>query len=212
LKNKPHPRWIQTAAADGEKTLRKAVPKASSAASSSRSASEETEQFESPSILLHPPTPSSSRPTPLDTLNLDTLNVPSPSSSSSSSGLNTPLSAGSPAPVLLATADDNGYDLTSLLSSCYSGGAGLDGALGTLFDGLIQSDGLGIADPERCVIHPETAHCGCLAEAGIYNVVLELSLRLRRAAETLVHYSKHHTSSTPCQIHRRIADLDRYTT
>ena len=208
LKNKPHPRWVQTAAADGEKDRSKAIPKRSSAASSSRSGSEEATNPDSPSIQLHPPTPSCLRP-----ISLDTLNVPSPaSSSSSSSGLSTPLSASSPSPVAFGPVDDTSYDLSSLLSSCYPGGAGLDGALDNLFDGLIRSDGLGIANSEPCVVHSDTTHCGCLGEPGSYNIVLELSLRLRRAAETLAHYSKHHSSASHCQIHQRIADLDRYTT
>lgn len=88
----------------------------------------------------------------------------------------------------------------------------MDGAFDNLFDGLIRSDGLGMGNPDACAVHPDHVHCGCLGDANSYNVVLELSLRLRRAAETLAHYSKHHAASTNCQIHQRIADLDRYTT
>lgn len=106
---------------------------------------------------------------------------------------------------------DHGYDLASLLSSCYPEGSGLDGAFDNIFDNLIRSDGLGMGNPESCLSHPDGAHCGCLGEATSYNVVLELSLRLRRAAETLGHYSKHRATPN-CPIHQRIAELDRYTT
>lgn len=205
LKNKPHPRWVQTAAVDVDGRGRP-VPKPSSAASSSRCASEEADPSGSTGVHLHLPVPS------LSIRDHASLSPSSASSSSGSSGLNTPLSAASPSPALLTPVDDGSYDLSSILSTCYPGGAGLEGAFDGLFDGLIRTDSLGMSNADACAAHPDSVHCGCLGDAGSYNVVLELSLRLRRAAESLAHYTKHHAPSTNCQMHQRIADLDRYTT
>lgn len=200
LKNKPHPKWAQTTTTDESNARCKGAPKPGSAASSSRATSTEAESAKPPVIHLQVPSPSSSsRSSPFD------MNAPSPSASSSTS-------TSCPSPVVLTPVDDSGYDIGSLLAQCYPGGAGLDGAIDNLFDGLIRSDNAAIPNPEPCLMHPETVHCGCLGEANSYNVVLELSLRLRRAAETLAHYSRHRSASANCQIHQRIADLDRYTT
>lgn len=111
---------------------------------------------------------------------------------------------------------DGGYDLASLLSTCYADGAGLEGALDSIFDGFIRTDGLnGLSGADTCLMGHDNSHidghCGCLSDTGSYNVVLELSLRLRRAAETLNRFPKHRTPSS-CPIHQRISDLDRCAT
>jgi hypothetical protein len=49
--------------------------------------------------------------------------------------------------------------------------------------------------------------CGCLSEAANYHVVLELSLRLRRAAEVLNSHPLHSESSM-CLLKQRVAELD----
>ncbi|EKM54400.1 uncharacterized protein PHACADRAFT_146309 [Phanerochaete carnosa HHB-10118-sp] len=200
LKNKPHPKWAQSTTTEESKGDCKDAPKLSSVSLSGRAASIEAESAKPPTIHLQVPVPSSSsRSSPFD------MNAPSPSASSGTS-------TSCPSPLVLTPVDDSSYDIGSLLAQCYPGGAGLDGAIDNLFDGFIRSDNATIPNPEPCLIHPETVHCGCLGEANSYNVVLELSLRLRRAAETLAHYSRHHSASVNCQIHQRITDLDRYTT
>lgn len=137
------------------------------------------------------------------------------SSSSSSSSYNSPSPLDTPSPLTLTPVDapgDNPYDFASLLSTCYPDGAGLDGTLDSLFDGLIRTEGIsGMAGAEACLGNHMGGHCGCLSDTSSYNVVLELSLRLRRAAETLGHFPKHRAAST-CPIHQRIAELDRCTT
>ncbi|KAJ7117633.1 hypothetical protein C8R44DRAFT_791175 [Mycena epipterygia] len=52
-------------------------------------------------------------------------------------------------------------------------------------------------------------NCGCLNETACYSVVLELSLRLRRAADVLAR-SPSHTSNFDCCLNARIADLDTF--
>ncbi|KAJ6534639.1 hypothetical protein DFH09DRAFT_119306 [Mycena vulgaris] len=49
--------------------------------------------------------------------------------------------------------------------------------------------------------------CGCLNEAACYNVVLELSLRLRKAADVLAK-SPSHSMSSGCALHAQISELD----
>ncbi|KAG1747340.1 hypothetical protein EDB19DRAFT_1631081 [Suillus lakei] len=48
-------------------------------------------------------------------------------------------------------------------------------------------------------------HCGCLTEVTSYNVVLELSLRLRKAADILL-------GSSDCSLNQRIVELDALAT
>lgn len=200
LKNKPHPKWAQTSATEATRGRCKDIPKIiTSAAPSERSSSAEAESTRPSEVHLQLPSTSSSRASPFD------MNGPSTPGSSGSS-------TSCPSPTILTPVDESGYDIGTLLAQCYPGGAGLDGAIGGLFDGLIRSDSMAIAGSDSCMMHPEAVHCGCLGEAASYNVVLELSLRLRRAAETLAHNSRHHSASANCQIHQRIADLDRYTT
>ncbi len=216
MKNKPHPRWVQSGINDANEKNSSAGAKSSipSSPRPQKCSSPDGSNSSSPStssLHLLPPTSSSSRMSPLDT-------TMSGSSSSSSSSYNSPSPLDTPSPLTLTpveVAGDGGYDLASLLSSCYSEG-GLEGALESIFDGFIQTDGLSsLSGPDPCLMHHDhthiDGHCGCLGDASSYNVVLELSLRLRRAAETLGHFSKHQSSSS-CPIHQRIADLDRYTT
>ncbi|KAH0827822.1 hypothetical protein J3R83DRAFT_3447 [Lanmaoa asiatica] len=54
-------------------------------------------------------------------------------------------------------------------------------------------------------------HCGCLNEVASYNVVLELSLRLRKAANILSH-SANHRFNTGCPLNQGIVDLDAFAT
>ncbi|GJE95473.1 Zn(II)2Cys6 transcription factor [Phanerochaete sordida] len=204
LKNKPHPKWAQSGGGEGSRTRCKdAPPRIITSASSDRAASVEAECSRQSEVHLQLPvvstSPSSSRSSPFD------MNAPSPSASSGSS-------TSCPSPAILTPVEDSEYDIGRLLAQCYPGGAGLDGTIDNLFDGLMRTDSMAMGGGEGCVMHAEAVHCGCLGEPTSYNVVLELSLRLRRAAETLAHYSRHQMAPAGCQIHQRIADLDRYTT
>jgi hypothetical protein len=190
----------------------------SAASSPPRSSSEESEtQPNSSRIHLHPPTPSPSvGASPMLVAGSSTRSsssyVASSSGSSSSSSIGSPPPVDAPSPLALSpveTAGDNGYDLASLLSSVYPDGTGLDSNIGSLFDGLIRHDHLNLSNADSCLMHHERGHCGCLSDSASYSVVLELSLRLRRAAEVLSHDAKHRAASSNCPIHQRITDLDR---
>jgi len=52
------------------------------------------------------------------------------------------------------------------------------------------------------------AHCGCANETNSYIVLLELSLRLRKASEVVGHHFKHFSGST-CDLNQRITELDK---
>ncbi|KAF9643795.1 hypothetical protein BDM02DRAFT_3122929 [Thelephora ganbajun] len=52
-------------------------------------------------------------------------------------------------------------------------------------------------------------HCGCANETNSYIVLLELSLRLRKASEVVGHHFKHFSGST-CGLNQRITDLDKF--
>lgn len=55
------------------------------------------------------------------------------------------------------------------------------------------------------------AHCGCLANSPEYYAMLELSLRLRKAADTL-RLSTRHRSHSECALLQRISTWDALTT
>ncbi|KAF7356344.1 hypothetical protein MVEN_00966700 [Mycena venus] len=52
-------------------------------------------------------------------------------------------------------------------------------------------------------------NCGCLNESSCYNAVLELSLRLRKAADVLSR-SPSHASHTDCALNTHISELDNF--
>ena len=58
---------------------------------------------------------------------------------------------------------------------------------------------------------PEDRHCGCLDELQSYNAMLELSLRLRKAADILSR-SANHRMGARCLANQRVADLDAFAT
>ncbi|KAJ7622897.1 hypothetical protein DFH06DRAFT_760176 [Mycena polygramma] len=52
-------------------------------------------------------------------------------------------------------------------------------------------------------------NCGCMTESACYNTVLELSLRLRKAADVLAR-SPSHSSHSDCPLNNHISDLDSF--
>ena len=52
-------------------------------------------------------------------------------------------------------------------------------------------------------------HCGCANETNSYIVLLELSLRLRKASEVVGHHFRHFSGST-CGLNQRITELDKF--
>ncbi|KAI0789138.1 hypothetical protein C8Q75DRAFT_174060 [Abortiporus biennis] len=189
LKNKPHPRWVQPDGSRGDgngqdpQLSQPGHDKAGATANALGASSSST-----PAL-----TPSSS--------------TSSPSPSNSASPLHTP-----PSPLCLTPIDtfsSNYHIPSSLLSPPYLPDSG---NLGNIFDSLLGPDGTSLVDPYVMHSHHHAVpgHCGCLQESVNYNVVLELSLRLRRAAEILRQSPKHNPIAD-CSLHQCISLLDRLT-
>lgn len=56
-----------------------------------------------------------------------------------------------------------------------------------------------------------TGHCGCIHDSTNYNNMLELSLRLRKAADVLSRSPTHQMGGF-CPLQQRISELDSFTT
>ncbi|TCD69807.1 hypothetical protein EIP91_006120 [Steccherinum ochraceum] len=202
LKNKPHPRWAQGGGPPDD-------------ASKDRDDIGSIMPVPAISFQLQPPSAGPSRsPPPMS-------QCASPSSSRSRSSLGSPgPSRTPPSPLTLTPVDSHsmmqdhlghaaGYDFASFLSSCYNDQPGMDG----IFNGILSPEDLALADPylTEHMKHGISGHCGCLGDLKSYSVVLDLSLRLRRAAEIL-GLSPKHLNASECSIHQRIAAMDRFTT
>ena len=96
------------------------------------------------------------------------------------------------------------YDLSSLFG-CPGQKTGLeDNFFSEIWDRLGPPGG-------TCDSARTGEHCGCLNDPATYNAILELSLRLRKAADILGR-STHHTPGTSnCMINQNIVELDRFT-
>ncbi|THH30783.1 hypothetical protein EUX98_g3406 [Antrodiella citrinella] len=196
LKNKPHPRWAQPGTPGFEEGPR------------------DKGELTVPPSNLHLQVPQGARASPPMSV------LSSPSSSRSRSSLGSPgPSHTPPSPLALTPVDGRhmhdqhgpsaGYDFASFLTSYYNDQPGMDG----VFNGLLGPEDSALADPflMEHMKHGNSGHCGCLSELKSYSVVLDLSLRLRRAAEIL-GLSPKHLSASDCSIHQRIAAMDRFTT
>ncbi|OSD06775.1 hypothetical protein PYCCODRAFT_1359511 [Trametes coccinea BRFM310] len=219
LKNKPHPRWAQHGGpngADANSTTTSTGTTESSGTSASHSTSK---------IVQSTPRFSTS-PNPASRSRAFTPSSPSPAPGTSSgpSSLSSPY--GSPSPLatpgselpsptdpyasgssdLISSMLNSDYDLSSLLSSCQTGsnGPGADAYLNDMLETLLTP-------AQACPAGHSQDHCGCLNDHTSYTTVLELSLRLRRATEVLAQYANHGAQSD-CKVHRRISELDRFTT
>ncbi len=75
------------------------------------------------------------------------------------------------------------------------------------YPGLMSEDVL----PGQPPVHKQhNNHCGCLHETSSYGALLELSMRLRKAADALAK-SPSHRSGTDCTLQKKVNELDTYT-
>lgn len=217
LKNKPHPRWVQALNASNQKLAKWA--------SRSQSKSENGDgQDQTNSNAPSPPSsnsdksevPSSrgsSTKSSLDiiyqpSLSLDINNRSlSPSTAASSQGPSSPSlitptdEISQPNIAALGSSDaPQDYDLTYMFLN-YPELMGCDPVT------LSDNQGKDNLYQNRSSV----GQCGCIREARCYHVVLELSLRLRRAAEILSRSASHHFGSS-CPLYRRISELDTFAT
>ncbi|KAH9083372.1 hypothetical protein EDB83DRAFT_2253988 [Lactarius deliciosus] len=232
LKNKPHPRWTQSSSdASQDQAIH-------SLAASNTSQGEKcgvVAPSPSPNVDISTVVPrlvskergsrqASLAPPPLEDIpgaRFPTYMGPASVafSSSSDSPLVTPdidsddagtlsLSASSPT----SPGDD---DLASLLSYFTDGDFQSDTPFHELFDNTLRGMSCSDATPDAC-LSPHSgqqtpfSECGCLSEVANYQAVLELSLRLRCAADALNRHPQHSNSSM-CLLKQRIAELDVFT-
>ncbi|KAF8664368.1 hypothetical protein AX16_000740 [Volvariella volvacea WC 439] len=218
LKNKPHPRWVQ-AGGNGEE-----FDKWHSRAQARASSSAPTDQG---TASTSPPSPQSDKiehgsQSPTTHCPPKGQNVYPPSIALQSPASHSPYFGGSPqstpSPSTMTPTEEyphpqvaiaghpemaQEYDLTSMFLT-YPGLMGCDDSP----YGNLAKDG---QSHDSCFIKPQSGHCGCLHEPSSYNVVLELSLRLRKAADVLARSASHHMGAN-CLLNQRIADLDTFAT
>ncbi|KAF9820305.1 hypothetical protein IEO21_01519 [Rhodonia placenta] len=220
LKNKPHPRWVSGAGSTDAAQRADHRSAALTASMDMRSAPPSPRNSQQASALadcISPISPmsttfslptassrTSSRNSPF--IGAMSSRVPSSPSIADSSPIDTP------SPMTLSPTESqmaggsslpSEYDIAALLSSYPPEKAGLeDNLFNEIWDRLIRPDG-------TCEVNRLGEHCGCLHDPANYNVVLELSLRLRKAADALSRSSQHASGS--CAISQNIAELDRFT-
>ncbi|KAH9171156.1 hypothetical protein EDB89DRAFT_1887277 [Lactarius sanguifluus] len=215
LKNKPHPRWAQSSS-DTYQDQAIHSPAVSTLSPCSEKHTSKTSQREKSAIVAPSPPPNldismvskerGSRQASLEAFpgpRLATFMGPfSVASSSSDSPLATP------------DIDDAGMQSPSASSPTPPGDDAIASLLSYFTDRGLQSD-TPFATPDACLLqhfgqHTPLSECGCLSEVANYQAVLELSLRLRCAAEVLNRHPQHSNSSM-CLLKQRIAELDVFT-
>ncbi|KAJ3547271.1 hypothetical protein NMY22_g1715 [Coprinellus aureogranulatus] len=119
--------------------------------------------------------------------------------STSSSLLSTPVDEYVQQP---PAASNGEYDLATMLLSYQPNYATYDE-----FGGSKDSaDGYPHLTPQ-----PDQPYCGCAEETPTYSVLLELSVRLRKAADMMSRNPSHICGGgSCCSLHRQVAELDRY--
>ncbi|KAH7909325.1 hypothetical protein BJ138DRAFT_237650 [Hygrophoropsis aurantiaca] len=241
LKNKPHPRWVQSGSSPGEE-FEKWHARAQSRPASDDSQSEPPTQSSAPSPRSveipsdgnddlstsnhsshQHQTSVSSLPNgycspPYHQPIPDNVSQNSTSSYSPYFGVSSPLST--PSPAIMTPTDEysrtqimiagenqlsRDFDLASIFMS-YPNLMGCDDGLGHV-DRALDDPCLSKHQNGRSI----DGHCGCLNESASYNVVLELSLRLRKAADIL-NRSANHRLGSGCMLNQRITELDSLAT
>jgi hypothetical protein len=127
--------------------------------------------------------------------NSSPLSTPSPS-------LMTPTEEFSQPHIAIANNSEPDYDLASMFLS-YPALMGCDDSS---YASLLKE-----SHSDDSYIKQNNGHCGCLHEPTSYNVLLELSLRLRKATDVLARSPSHH-AGTGCFLYQRISDLDSIAT
>ncbi|KAG6841889.1 hypothetical protein C0991_005619 [Blastosporella zonata] len=215
LKNKPHPRWSQSVGSPGDRSWHTRSQLGSgpngqdlllSDASSPRASSESGE-----SLLLESTRSSTNKSAGYPSIPV----LPSRRPSSSHSQYYASSSHSTPSPSLMTPTEDYDHPAIAIASQPE---ISPDYDLSSMF---LAYPSLGSADnydvlkmgraDESCFIKQHGDHCGCLHESTNYSAVLELSIRLRRAADILARSPSHHIGST-CLLNQRISDLDTFTT
>ncbi|KAG1775449.1 hypothetical protein EV702DRAFT_1199472 [Suillus placidus] len=238
LKNKPHPRWVQAgstpevefekwharsqcSAAEQQQTEQQTKTQSTSLSSASPSPTacsiSRDESHPSPQL----PSPPLARPAlPFPQPPADLTNT-SASYSPYFSSISSPLST--PSPSITTPIDEYAQTRALIVGEQPLAGEFDFASIFMSYPDLIAcEDSLGhniIADhfddtpqSKHCYDASAHGHCGCLTEGSSYNVVLELSLRLRKAADILSRSAYHYLGSDNCALNQRIMELDTLAT
>ncbi|KAG1732219.1 uncharacterized protein EDB91DRAFT_1206138 [Suillus paluster] len=239
LKNKPHPRWVQ-AGSTPEVEFEKWHARSQSRSVAEQTEHQNEIKSTSSSNVSPPRSAGSdsgprdeSRPSPTHAHPTLTFSQPPPDLTHSSpsyspyfSAVSSPLST--PSPSLMTPTDEYArtqvliageqpltgeFDFTSIFMS-YPGLIGCEDSLG---HNALGGDAINDHLDDTCMSKhrydaPADGHCGCLTEGSSYNVVLELSLRLRKAADILNRSAYHHLGSGNCALNQRVMELDTLAT
>ncbi|KAG1742825.1 hypothetical protein EDB19DRAFT_1633634 [Suillus lakei] len=236
LKNKPHPRWVQAGSTPEVEFEKWHARSQSRSATEQQQTEQQTEtKGASPSRTAcsnsgprdesHPspqlPSPPHARPALTFSQPPADLTNTSASYSPYFSSVSSPLST--PSPSIMTPTDEYAqtqaliageqpltgeFDFASMFMS-YPGLIGCEDSLG--HNAIVDH----LDDTSRSKHRYDTSahgHCGCLTEGSSYNVVLELSLRLRKAADILTRSAYHHLGSSNCALNHRIMELDALAT
>jgi hypothetical protein len=161
----------------------------------------DSSSFSSSSSSSHPSSTSNAYRSPIHTPP-SPLSTPSPSTSPTEEFSR---------PLVGNAGDAQDFDLASIFSS-YPGLIACEDHVYGHFDGGLRSeDEKDNKREESSFMRHPGVHCKCLTETTGYNVVLELSLRLRKAADILSHSAHHHMGSD-CLLYHRITELDAFAT
>lgn len=238
LKNKPHPRWVKSGSSPDEEfekchaharsrsasedSVVEARPPStnSNVDSNEESSDKRTQSLLSETLqadyLLSPfSPPATGSSAPFSTLPYSPcFDIQSPVSAPST-GITTPTDEHPQMQVTVAEDQQlaNDIDLASLFMS-YPDLLACDEGLGNVDHVLRVNTNSQHVDPRSMKYNHGRfldGHCGCLNEVASYNVVLELSLRLRKAADILSH-SANHRFNNGCPLNRGIVDLDVFAT
>jgi hypothetical protein len=203
LKNKPHPRWANSTC---DPTLEQdkwhSRAKSSSVMSDSDSDSPRGECMELCSYPSVAATPSEATQA-TDSSYFYPSSTPSPPSSSTFTMDDAPHSTAAGPTHASASLD---FDLSAFLSAPSE-----PAVLQSMMASFNSRDHYTHPSPVHSPSddhHHTAGHCGCLASSPEYTAMLELSLRLRKAAETLRH---RHRSNSGCQLLERLVTWDLQT-
>ncbi|KIK09083.1 hypothetical protein K443DRAFT_671578 [Laccaria amethystina LaAM-08-1] len=209
LKNKPHPRWVQSnnlPTDDYDKWHSRVqsppiAPSPPSSASSSEKADSpnlNARPLRSPAVVkanVYPSIPHIDESQQQPSYCSSPQSIPSPSLMTPTEEFSQPHVG-----VVGHPEGQHDYDISTMFLP-YPGLMGCD-------DSYMSRDG---SVDDHAFHKHRGGHCDCLHEPSNYNVVLELSLRLRKAADILSRSPKHYLG-TNCSLHHRISELDTFAT
>ncbi|KAH9064993.1 hypothetical protein EDB87DRAFT_1556140 [Lactarius vividus] len=235
LKNKPHPRWTRSSSDTyQDQAIHSHTPSAPSPCAEKHTS--KTPQGEKSGVMVPSPLPNvdismvfkerGSQQASLAPLPLE--EPPEPRLPTSMGPFSVASSSSSYSPLVTPDIDDSGMQSLSAFSPTPPGDSSIsslsyftDGDLQSdtpfveLFDNTLRDMSCSDTTADPCLSQHSgqqtlLSECGCLSEVANYQAVLELSLRLRCAAEALNRHPRHNNSSM-CLLKQRIVELDVFT-